>query len=352
MTIIYFGPITPKGEQSKGGYAAANRKNIDMLTELGIKVVEVPKPTKNKFTKHIGFLINLLCFVQPFLLFRYIFKKDVIVHITPVYKFFIYPAAFTVFLSWLLRIPVVVDLRAGTFIKYYNEYSPVYRFANKVLLNKSNAITVESRYYIDEIKKIIKNKEKSISYFPNVAKCDKLEYNEKQTDKYNLFYFGRITQNKGIDIMLETIKMLDNRFCLYLAGPIASDIDVASIKNKKTKYLGLLNSDEIKDVLKDTHFFIFPTRHNGEGQSNALIEAMSEGLIPIVYNQGFCAEVVGECGVVLPTNANPKDFADSIISYCNEGYNKNSCLAQQHIKANHNLRIEINKLITIYNNII
>ena len=167
-----------------------------------------------------------------------------------------------------------------------------------------------------------------------------------------MFYFGRITQNKGIDIMLETIKILDNRFNLYLAGPIASDIDAASIKNEKTRYLGLLKSYEIKEILKDTHFFIFPTRHNGEGQSNALIEAMSGGLIPIGYDQGFCAEVIGDCGVALPTNAKPKDFADSILSYCNENYNKNSYLAQEHIKANHNLRVEINKLITIYNSII
>ena len=352
MTIIYFGPITPKGKQSNGGYAAANRKNIDMLTELGINTIEIPKPTKNKFTRNFGLLINLCCFLQPFLLFKYIFRKDVIVHITPVYKFFTYPAALTVFISWLLRIPVLTDLRAGTFIKYYKEYSSLYRWANKIILNKSTAITVESKYYIEEIKKIIKNKDKTISYFPNVANCDELNFKVKQTDTYKIFYFGRITSNKGIDIMLETVKMLDNRFTLYLAGPVANDIDINSIENDKTKYLGLLKSDEIKEILKETHFFIFPTRHEGEGQSNALIEAMSEGVIPIAYNQGFCAEVISDCGTILPTNATAKEFTSAILSYCNENYNDNSYKAQQHIKTHHNLRVEIKKIIKIYKEIL
>ena len=82
MKVLYFGPITAKGAPSIGGYEAANRKNIDALEKRGIEVVEFPNPKINKRFGNLGKLAYFKLFLTPFALFKYMGKKDVIVHAT------------------------------------------------------------------------------------------------------------------------------------------------------------------------------------------------------------------------------------------------------------------------------
>ncbi len=65
-------------------------------------------------------------------------------------------------------------------------------------------------------------------------------------------------------------------------------------------------------MLASAHYFIFPTRHDGEGHSNALTEAMAEGLVPICSDNGFNRSVVGDAGRVLPVDATASDYAQAI----------------------------------------
>jgi len=60
------------------------------------------------------------------------------------------------------------------------------------------------------------------------------------------------------------------------------------------------------------HVFIFPSRHDGEGHSNALNEAMALGLVPVCSAQGFSRSVVGNAGIVLPVSAGAADYADAL----------------------------------------
>ncbi len=57
---------------------------------------------------------------------------------------------------------------------------------------------------------------------------------------------------------------------------------------------------------------MFPTRHFGEGQSNALTEAMACGCVCIVSRHGFNASVVGAAGVVLQVDATPQQYAEQL----------------------------------------
>lgn len=352
MKLLYFGPIAEKGKPAIGGYEAANRKNIDELRRQGIEVVEFRNPTINRKWGALGKLAYFKLFLYPFALIKYCGKKDVILHITPLYRALAWPSVFTLWVAKILGIKRILDLRGGSFTHYYTVKGTAYKWMLKKMLNFATVVTVEGRRYIREIKDIIGYNGKMI-YFPNLEECSNLVYKHREQEKYNLFYFGRITQNKGLDIIIDLINRLDDRFHLYLAGGIAADFDENEIReNPKITYLGILTRDEIKEQMPKMHFFIFPTRHIGEGQSNSLIEAMSEGLIPVVADQGFSAEVVADCGIVLPQNSDAEEYKKAVMSIAEKDLREQGEKCIKHINAHHNLKREIAKLVELYKTII
>ena len=348
MKILYFGPIAEEGKPAVGGYEAANRKNIDELRRNGIEVIEFPNPVIKKRFGKLGKIAYFKLFLTPLLLYKYR-NENVILHITPLYRNLATPAVFTEWIAQKLNIPVLLDIRAGSFIDLYENHGKRQRRIMRKLLSYANRVTVEGKSYIEDIRKVA-NYKGVIDYFPNVVDCSSLEYLRRdKEDKINIFYFGRITKNKGIDIMEEVISLLDNRFHLFLAGNIAGDVNKEKLLNDdKITYLGLLSPSQLKEKMRKMHFFLFPTRHPGEGQSNSLIEAMSEGLIPIVADQGFCAEVVGSCGKVIKQGCNATYYVEAINEMASEDIDKIGISCIEHIRNCHNLKKEIEKLIIIY----
>ena len=69
------------------------------------------------------------------------------------------------------------------------------------------------------------------------------------------------------------------------------------------QWLGPLRETEVIDLLRRAHFFVFPTRYYGEGQSNSLTEAIACGCVPIASRHGFNEAVVGEAALTVPSDA-------------------------------------------------
>lgn len=347
MKVLLWGPITPKGQPSKGGFGATNRKIADRLEEENIIVLENPNPVVNQKWGAVGRLVYLKLFVTPFKLLRYVNKKDVILHITPLDRELLYPSAFTVWFAHLLHIPVFVHILAGSFFVFYERKGIIYKYAAKQLIKNASSVGVEGESYIQQIRDIIKYRG-NIMYFPTTVSCRDMKKHIIKEDTFNLFYFGRLNRAKGVDLMFDIIDGLDDRFHLYLDGFISSDIDKSRLNGPKTTYLGVESKVQLKETMKDMTFFIFPTTHEGEGQANSLVEAMSEGLIPVTSNQGFCAEVVSDCGTVLSTKSTAEDYRNAILVLCEKDLVELSQKCQDRIRKNHNLDLVINKLLEQY----
>ena len=250
MKILYFGPISKKGQASIGGYEAANRKNIDSLLKRGVEVVEFPNPVINRHLGNFGKIAYIKLFFLPLSLWKYRHEKDVILHITPLYGNLLVPALFTVFVAKKLSIPVLVDIRAGSLIYYYQTKGKKYQRQMKEMLDRADMLTVEGSVYIQQIKSVI-GVDKPTYYFPNLANVSNFPVINKPKDKFNILYFGRLTKAKGIDIVINTIKMLDDRFKLYVAGAFGSDCNKGMLNDNKIAYLGFLPPSELQQILSD-----------------------------------------------------------------------------------------------------
>lgn len=351
MKIILCGPIAQKGQPCKGGFQATNRKIIDKLNEMGISVIEMPFPVKNNHLGGIGGLVYLLLFFFPFKLLKFIFDKDCIFQISPVGQTLLYPATLIVWSAHFLNIPTVVHIMAGTYFVHYKERSSLYRFFARSIINKATAVAVESSTYIGQIREVM-NYNRDIIYLPTTTNCNGLRPHHHNNDKYNLFYFGRLNKAKGVNLMIDLIYKLDDRFHLFLDGFLSEDIDKSKLDSSKVTYLGVESKEELKNTMKDMTFFIFPTRHKGEGQANSLIEAMAEGLIPVTSDNGFCSEVVGDCGIVLKKESTADDYKEAILSLCQCDLHELSARCQERIKREHNLSSVIHRLTDLYSSIL
>ena len=351
MKILYFGPIAKAMEPAKGGFEAANRKNIDMLRKHGLDVVEYPNPKIHRRLGAFGKLAYIKLLVTPLCLIQYLGKKDLLVHITPLYNHLLWPSVWLVWVAKTLNIKFIIDIRAGSLINLSKSKSEIWKRGIRYMLQTANHITVEGKSYINDIPKVF-GVNKPISYFPNTTYCKDSEYIERNDKYINLIYFGRITKHKGVDLMMRMMSLLGDNYHLYLAGPISGEIETSQIQIKNVFYLGSLSPVELSKTLKKMHIFMFPTKWAGEGQSNSLIEAMQAGLIPIASDQGFNSDVIDECGAILTNESDENAYRDAVLKISSGNLKEQGMKAVEQINRNHNISVWIPKLIQIYREIL
>ena len=330
--IIFIGPIAAEGEIPIGGYEAANRRTISNLKKNGINVIAVPYPiVRQSFVfKCIDYtfgFIKLILKVCNLLVNK---DKEIICHITGLYKQFIYIELMIVILARIFCAKVVYEIRAGSMFWHYNRRTIVYKIIFQKVLKFSNIVGAQGKEYFNFIQGI---KGKIPFYMPNyVENVSEFYFSELRnselhnTKVINLIYFGRITLNKGIKKIIDIYEFMKGNsysVTLTLIGIVSSDcvqtINELVSEHKDVVVINGLTQDKLFNILRLKHFFVFPTLHKGEGHSNALTEAMANGCVPICSDVGFNKSVVGDCGVVLPSNASAFDYVNAIKKIVSEG---------------------------------
>lgn len=320
--VIYLGIIPNKKRELVGGYATANKRNIEEYEKQNIEVLAIPYPilyTKNPFQIVLYLLKWFVYFFKCVYYSLFNSSKATLVHITPLYKYFIYIEFFFVLVFKISNKDILTDIRAGSFIDYYNKNTKIYRFFIRNLLSLSSHIAVEGLIYKDFIIENLGQK-KDVLYYPNYVKDDQILPIKRTflgTETIQLIYFGRITKTKGIYTILRVYELLQERFnikLIVIGGFDRIDLkqDVERYANDNLIIMPPKSKNEINKLLEQSHFFIFPSLHPGEGQSNALTEAMAYGLVPVVSNNGFNKTIVDDCGIVLSKEASEDDYANAI----------------------------------------
>ena len=139
----------------------------------------------------------------------------------------------------------------------------------------------------------------------------------------NLFFAGRITQDKGVDIALKACKLL--KIKLVLAGP-QNDKEFSSpiIADENVEYLGELTYEELFSVYKQCRALVYMTQYT-EPFGLSVIEAMAAGAPVITTGKGGTGETVmpGETGFFAET-------AEDIVNAYNQLDNikSNNCITR------------------------
>lgn len=134
-------------------------------------------------------------------------------------------------------------------------------------------------------------------------------------DKVLAIYVGSLRTVKGPDLLVEAWRLLPRNLAGLLivgSGPLeqrlrakASELSIAH----ELSFVG--TSHQVERYLQSADVFVLPSR--SEGQSNALLEAMSTGLAVIVSDIPANREVVGSVDTaMLFESGNPESLADRL----------------------------------------
>jgi len=151
------------------------------------------------------------------------------------------------------------------------------------------------------IEKVIKenlNLVKPIKVISNpIEKLERNNYvNEKATENINqLLYVGRLSREKGIDLLLEAIKEVDTKLVIIGDGELLQYCKTVSKKlgKNKVKILGYQNKDVITREMKKSLALVLPSRCM-EPAPLVLGEAAINMLPSVVANHGGLAEFIND----------------------------------------------------------
>lgn len=362
MTILFWGPVRKKGQIAIGGGESGNRRTIDMLSNLGIKVIEMAKPYPPKSKIFAPFLYGLLL-IFSIVKFSYrcsIFKSLIdIVHVSAFYNHLVYFEILMLVAAKINHIPFVYEIRGGAMLNAYKNRSWFYRVIFDSILKKSDAIFYQGQEYSEFINK---RAHKTSAFYPNYVDVRHLDYEmdftRERADEVGLIYFGRLDPDKGLEIGIRACKKLSSvgfKYRLHIIGdgPLAFKEQIVHLSESlgvrdRISFYPPMSFSELKKVLLRMHFFLFPTRM--EGHSNALTEAMAFGVVPICSNAGFNISVVGPCGRVLTTDAEAAVYAKTIQDLWENGeWSELSKQCSKRISSQFSSNVIIPKIIKCYN---
>ncbi|HZP08103.1 glycosyltransferase [Methyloceanibacter sp.] len=325
VRIAYCGPIAQPGRPARGGYESANRRLIDDLRLRGIDVVEIPYAEASgreprKVLAHVtGFARAAATLISKR-------REFDLLHITPLYRQFLYAEALLCAIAWTLGKRVALDIRAGSFVRNYRERSRAYRALADSLIAHAELVAVEGKEYLPFI---AERRDGSVLYLPNYVQpppAAPVPGAEARTSAVmRLVFLSRIVPEKGVETAIRTLEILTARGLPATLEVIGTG-EETYVKRLITRtgdlpviWSGALPPREVKARLATAHFFLFPTVHPGEGHSNALTEAMAEGVVPICSGNGFNPSVVGACGGILPADASAADYAEATAALWSSG---------------------------------
>jgi glycosyltransferase involved in cell wall biosynthesis len=108
-----------------------------------------------------------------------------------------------------------------------------------------------------------------------------------------VFYAGRLTEEKGIPLLLNAWRAAKPRGRLLVAGdgPLAPSVRALAESTDSIQYLGQLSVAETYEYMGNARAFVFPSLWY-EGMPRAIIEAFSRGTPVIANRLGSMAEMI------------------------------------------------------------
>jgi len=195
----------------------------------------------------------------------------------------------------------------------------LYRKISQWIFNCADKIIAISTHSKKDIQTLDVNGDKVVIY-TNWEDLNKYKVIDKDIAKKKIGYesrfivsfFGRLVEEKGILVLLDAIKSINDRitFLIYGEGPLEKQI-MRIIKNiTSTYFMGTIQLEELNLHYAAADLVIMPSLHE-EGFGRVASGALLSGTPVIASNKGALPEVVDD-SVGRIINPTPKNIADSI----------------------------------------
>lgn len=119
-----------------------------------------------------------------------------------------------------------------------------------------------------------------------------------------LIFVGRLVSDKGADLLLEAMALLESRPRLTIAGDgperaslekQAADLQLQS----QIEFVGSQNSEQLAKLLRQHRILVVPSRWR-EPLGIVALEGIASGCVVVGSAEGGLAEAIGPCGLTFP----------------------------------------------------
>jgi len=158
----------------------------------------------------------------------------------------------------------------------------------KTALNYADGITVISKegynYYTEMGFNVVQ--------IPNAIDLNIIPKKSTKQFENQIIFAGRLSKEKGIEILLETATHLPDNYHLLIAGSGPLEKNVRNLADKKTNvhYLGYQSKQNLLSLIQGSDLLIQPSLE--EGISSTLLEAMACGTCILASNIEGISEIV------------------------------------------------------------
>ena len=364
-TIYMYATLPKKGKSPFGGGEVGNMRTIRMLEGAGYKVIPM---RQFKAGAKCGHLMRLVSY--PFRIaagWLCVFarllpgSRQSIVHLSGFAGATIFNEYVLMHLMKGLGYKVVYELRGGGAVDFWEKGTSAYRRAFRYLLRSACYIFVQGKENIPLIESICNI---PVYHYANCVEDGFAPDNlpVKLFDRINLLFYGRCEQNKHIDLIIDAAHLVqrefENVFLTIIGNGEPAYIELIlkklkeSLKPDTYQYSCGCEHKDLPLLLKDKHFYIFPSTQPREGQSNSVTECMSYGIVPIASPQGFNRSTIGNDELIVDT-LSAKAYADRIINIIKAGrYEQLSRQVYDRFCQNFTQKIVFERSLEVYEKII
>lgn len=285
-------------------------------------------------------------------------KRPDAVHALATYRAALPREVYLVLLCRLLGVKLIYDVKAGAFIRSYEEGHFLYRTAMALVLRLAGLVLVEGKVYQAFLKERLAIES---VFFPNFMPTEDVPAElpcRLKEDALSLLFVGHCYEGKGSRTLLEgcALAARSGVACdLTLIGEEEPSFSAFADRfdppaSMTVRRLGRRPHRDVLAAMAEHDIFCYPSAHPGEGHSNAINEAMSHGMVIIASRQGFSGDVLGEDGAYFLDSGTADDLAPLIltIAHDRDGARAKASRARARLLAEFTSKQAIERLRTAY----
>jgi glycosyltransferase involved in cell wall biosynthesis len=209
---------------------------------------------------------------------------------------------------WKIPFVVTYGYRYGRFMKIKGRpvYAALVEFVSRCALRRSAAVIVTTPALEAHVRSLI-GPEK-IVLIPNGVDLSLFQStgNREKTDPSKIVFTGRLTEQKNLTLLAESLSPLKDRVSLSIVGdgPLRGELEALfTDKGIDARFFGAVDHEKLPEIYAEASIFVLPSRI--EGHPKALIEAMASGLACLASDVEGNNELIihEQTGLLAPLNA-------------------------------------------------
>lgn len=226
-------------------------------------------------------------------------------------------------LGWMARRAgrrLVLDIRAGTVLDFLDrDASALERALFGRLVRMSDLALVQCRSFVEELRRRYPGVD--FDWFANFVRADRVapprDASYRAGERLRLVYFGYYIRQKGLLEMVEAVRRcreagLDVELHLAGSGKDEPEVERAIARARDHGVIdhGFLRPGALWELLGSMHALVYPTSYWGEGHTNAVNEALMNGLAVLATPHKQLPDVLPDAGTRW---LDPARLVDSLV---------------------------------------